>query len=56
MTGLNHVEPGGAPLLVRLSPAVTMTAGKGFCGCARTGAPMASVMSEAQRNFNIPSP
>ena len=25
MTGLNHVEPGGAPLLVRLSPAVTMT-------------------------------
>ena len=25
MAGLNHVEPGGAPLLVRLSPAVTMT-------------------------------
>jgi glyoxylase-like metal-dependent hydrolase (beta-lactamase superfamily II) len=25
MTRLNHVEPGGAPLLVRLSPAVTMT-------------------------------
>jgi glyoxylase-like metal-dependent hydrolase (beta-lactamase superfamily II) len=25
MAGLNHVEPGGAPLLVRLSPTVTMT-------------------------------
>ena len=25
MTGLNHVEPGGAPLLVGLSPTVTMT-------------------------------
>lgn len=25
MSGLNHVEPGGAPLVVRLSPAVTMT-------------------------------
>ena len=25
MHGLNHVEPGGAPLVVRLSPAVTMT-------------------------------
>jgi glyoxylase-like metal-dependent hydrolase (beta-lactamase superfamily II) len=25
MSGLNHVEPGGAPLLVRLSPTVTMT-------------------------------
>lgn len=25
MPGLNHVEPGGAPLLVRLSPTVTMT-------------------------------
>ena len=25
MAGLNHVEPGGGPLLVRLSPAVTMT-------------------------------
>ena len=25
MTGLNHVQPGGAPLLVRLSPSVTMT-------------------------------
>ena len=25
MAGLNHVEPGGAPLVVRLSPAVTMT-------------------------------
>ena len=25
MAGLNHVEPGGAPLLLRLSPAVTMT-------------------------------
>jgi glyoxylase-like metal-dependent hydrolase (beta-lactamase superfamily II) len=25
MAGLNHVDPGGAPLLVRLSPAVTMT-------------------------------
>ena len=25
MTGLNHVEPGGAPLVLRLSPAVTMT-------------------------------
>jgi glyoxylase-like metal-dependent hydrolase (beta-lactamase superfamily II) len=25
MTGLNHVQPGGAPLLVRLSPTVTMT-------------------------------
>ena len=25
MAGLNHVRPGGAPLLVRLSPTVTMT-------------------------------
>jgi glyoxylase-like metal-dependent hydrolase (beta-lactamase superfamily II) len=25
MTGLNHVQSGGAPLLVRLSPSVTMT-------------------------------
>ena len=25
MNGLNHVRPGGAPLLVRLSPTVTMT-------------------------------
>ena len=25
MAGLNHVEPGGAPLVVRLSPTVTMT-------------------------------
>ena len=25
MTGLNHVQPRGAPLLVRLSPSVTMT-------------------------------
>ncbi len=25
MSGLNHVEPGGEPLVVRLSPAVTMT-------------------------------
>jgi glyoxylase-like metal-dependent hydrolase (beta-lactamase superfamily II) len=25
MIGLNHVEPGGAPLVVRLSPSVTMT-------------------------------
>lgn len=25
MTGLNHVQPGGAPIVVRLSPTVTMT-------------------------------
>ena len=25
MTGLNHVQPGGAPIVVRLSPSVTMT-------------------------------